>query len=122
MRSEVVIAHGMVYVSGQAGLRARGEKEGNATSDDQNIEEETTQALEKVRRLLEKAGSSTSKVVSTILYVRDAECDSEGVDAAWSRWIDKDNPPARTVVRMAGVGAVGTEDGARIVVQATAHL
>lgn len=108
-----MVAGGMVYVSGQTGFPP-----GEEGDDAVNAEEQTTKALEKVQTLLEEAGSSSAKVVSALLCVRDLGEDLEGVDKAWGRWIDTDNPPARTVVQRVGGGG----GGSRVVVQVTAHL
>lgn len=120
MRSEAVVARGMVFVSGQTAFSPGGE-DGHAKGD---AEEQATKALDKVRGLLEEAGSSPSKVVSALLCVRNLGEDLEGVDKAWGRWIDKENPPARTVVETGVIAGGGTPGGSdlRVAVQVTAHL
>ncbi|CAN0219918.1 unnamed protein product, partial [Ectocarpus fasciculatus] len=97
-----------------------------------NPEQQAARALNKVKGLLEEVGSSTSKVVSAIVCVRDLGQDLPGVEKAWGRWIDKDNPPARTVMQTGAIVRGGV-DGAkpprggegidvRVSVSVTAHL
>ena len=120
VRSEAVVCHGMVFVSGQTASAAG---EGNQPVGDDS-EQQTAKALEKVQDLLKDAGSSPSRVVSALVYVRNLEEDLAGVDKAWSRWIDKENPPARTVVQADAINSDGGKDGSglRIAVSVTAAL
>lgn len=105
---------GTVYVSQQT---AASSPAGDGDVSGEGAEEQATKALEKVRGLLEEAGSSPSKVVSAMLLVRDLDEDLAGVDKAWGRWIDKENPPARTVVCTREI-----DGGLRVAVQVTAYL
>lgn len=113
-RSEAVIAGSMVFVSAQT-ASLPGEAEGGASG---NAEEQTASALGKVQILLEEAGSSQTKIVTAVLYVRDFE-DMSAVHAAWRRWTGDDNMPATTVVQ---AGVEKEDSGLRVAVQVTAHL
>lgn len=120
---------GMVYISEQTALSSpapgggNGEEgEGDASLPESlSAEQQATKALDNVKGLLQEAGSSPSKVVSALLCVRDVGQDLHGVNEAWGRWIDKDNPPARTVVQTGAV-AGGGGSGVRVSVSVTAHL
>lgn len=121
----------------QSGEEA-GEGRGTGVKIKGDVEKQATQALEKIRILLEEAGSSVSKVVTVTFYVRDCtgrDDFSEGIDAAWGRWVVKGSVPARTVVVQPtsgdAVGAVGggphvaekvEQEVVRVEVQATAYL
>ncbi|CAM9325384.1 unnamed protein product [Hapterophycus canaliculatus] len=146
VRSEAVVSSGMVFISGQtawsssttSSVSSGTEEElgqGDAAFDKSlSAEQQAAKALARIDALLEKAGSSSSKVVSALLCVRDLGQDLPGVDKAWGRWMDRDNPPARTVVQTGAVavgGAVGSRSknreqgemgGVRVSVSVTAHL
>lgn len=141
IRSEAVVAGGVVYICGQTALPTSsqetevpqdtqsGAEEGEDRGMGTGAEEQATKALEKVKGLLEEAGSSVSKVLAVTFYVKDVGEDLEGVNAAWGRWIDKGSVPARTIVQTgAGGGGVGSSMGelgkqeVRVEIQATAHL
>ena len=114
---------GMVFVSGQT---ASPPPKGNGVAKVGDAEEQTTDALQRVRGLLEEAGSSPAKVVSALVCVRNLGEDLEGVEKAWGGWIDKENPPARTVVQSEVVdgNAARTlgDNGLRVAVQVIARL
>lgn len=130
LQSEAVVSGGMVYVSEQTGLEkasvggVEGEREAGAASlgGSLSAEQQAAKALDNVKGLLLEAGSSPSKVVSALLCVRDLEQDLRGVDRVWGKWIDKDNPPARTVMQKGAFVAGGGDSGVRFSVSVTAHL
>lgn len=116
---------GMVFVSGQT---ASPPPKGSGVAKKIGAEEQATDALQRVRGLLEEAGSSPAKVVSALVCVRNFGEDLEGVEKAWGRWIDKDNPPARTVVQSevvdggSAAARVQGDSGLRVAVQVIARL
>lgn len=131
LQSEAVVSGGMVYISEQTALPppaslggVEGEREGGAASlgDSLSAEQQAAKVLDNVKGLLLEAGSSPSKVVSALLCVRDLEQDLRGVDQVWGNWIDKDNPPARTVLQKGAFLAGGGDSGVRFSVSVTAHL
>lgn len=131
VRSEAVVSGGFVYISEQTALPSSASGDGGSTDEKGdgaavakilNAEQQATKALENVDRLLQDVGSSASKIVSVTLCVRDYEQDLYGVEQAWGRWIDKDNPPARTVVQTGAFAAGGSDSGVRVSVSVTAHL
>lgn len=133
VRSEAVVSGGMVYISEQtavsppATVPAGGgyEEEGKrdaSLAESLSAEQQAAKALDNVKRLLQEAGSGPSKVVSALLCVRDLGEDLGGVNEAWGRWIDKDNPPARTVVQTGAFAVGGGSSGVRVSVSVTAYL
>ena len=65
---------------------------------DGNIEAQTTQVLENIKRTLEGAGSSLEKVVKTTVFCTNA-AHYHRVNAVYGTYFPKD-PPARTYVTM----------------------
>lgn len=128
----------MVYISEQTALSSppqlqqqanagggnveQGEGDVSSLAESLSAEQQAVKALDNVKILLKEAGSGPSKVVSALLCVRDLGQDLRGIDAAWGRWIDKDNPPARTVVQTGALAAGGGSSGVRVSVSVTAHL
>lgn len=85
---QAVKAAGLVFVSGQAGFDpATGELVGNT------IQEQTRQCLKNLSAILDAAGSSLDKIVSTTFILRDPE-DFAGMNEEWQAWFPID-PPAR---------------------------
>ena len=86
--SQGVVAAGLVFVSGQGPFDASsGEVIGTT------IQEQTAQCLRNVQAILEAAGSSLAKVVSSTFILAD-EADFAGMNEEWGRWFAVD-PPAR---------------------------
>jgi 2-iminobutanoate/2-iminopropanoate deaminase len=86
--SQGVVAAGLVFVSGQGPFDANsGEVIGTT------IQEQTAQCLRNVQAILEAAGSSLAKVVSSTFILAD-EADFAGMNEEWGRWFAVD-PPAR---------------------------
>ncbi len=79
-----------VFVSGQVPTKADGSIEGG-------IAEQTAACLEKVKQLLEEAGTSLDKVVKTMVFITDVN-DFQGMNAVYARYFPE-NPPARSCVR-----------------------
>jgi len=98
--SQAVKAAGLVFVSGTAPTDpATGAFIGDT------IQEQTRQCLTNVAAILEAAGSSLDKIVSTTVVLAD-EDDFAGMNEEWLRWFPSD-PPARQgaklPVRIAGL-------------------
>jgi 2-iminobutanoate/2-iminopropanoate deaminase len=86
--SQGVVAAGLIFVSGQGPFdAASGEVIGNT------IQEQTAQCLRNVQAILEAAGSSLAKVVSSTFILAD-EADFAGMNQEWGKWFAVD-PPAR---------------------------
>jgi 2-iminobutanoate/2-iminopropanoate deaminase len=86
--SQAVKAAGLVFVSGTTPLdRVTGEIVGDT------IQLQTRQCLTNIAAILEAAGSSLEKIVSTTVIMAD-EDDVAGMNEEWMRWFPE-NPPAR---------------------------
>jgi enamine deaminase RidA (YjgF/YER057c/UK114 family) len=58
---------------------------------------QTEQILKKIDELLALAGSSKSRLLSTMIYITDMRLKAQ-MDEAWLAWIDPKNTPARACV------------------------
>ena len=88
--SAAVTAGGFVFVSAQDGLG------GAADPGTVDIASQTTRAIERLRAVLESAGSSLAQTVSVQVFLRRA-ADFEAMNGAYRQWFS-DAPPARTTV------------------------
>ncbi|WP_421867023.1 RidA family protein [Motiliproteus sp.] len=84
--SKIVKHNGTVYLCGQTA--------GDANWD---IAEQTRQCLAKVEALLEEAGSSRDKILSTTIYIRDIK-DFAAMNVVWDEWVSDIPKPARACV------------------------
>lgn len=84
--SEAVQHHGTVYLAGQL-----------AEDLNAGIEEQTRQTLAAVERLLREAGSSTERLLSVTIYLKDM-ADYGAFNALWDAWLPSGCAPARTCV------------------------
>jgi 2-iminobutanoate/2-iminopropanoate deaminase len=86
--SQAVKAAGLVFVSGTAPSDpATGQIVGDT------IQAQTRQCLTNIAAILEAAGSSVDRIVSTTVILAD-EGDFAGLNEDWLRWFPAD-PPAR---------------------------
>lgn len=85
--SRVVVHEKVAYFSG-------------LTADDksQDTVGQTEQILAKADAFLEQIGSNRSLLLSATIWLRDIE-DFDAMNSAWTKWIDKDEPPARATVQ-----------------------
>lgn len=69
------------------------------TPDDvtQDIKGQTAQVLRKIDELLAKAGTNKSKLLTANIWVTDIR-NRDGMNEAWTAWMDPANPPARATV------------------------
>jgi 2-iminobutanoate/2-iminopropanoate deaminase len=104
--SPAVIAGGLIYVSGVAGT---GPKDSPAPAD---IATETRRAFDRMKVVLEAAGSSLSDTVNINVYLKNA-IDFDAMNAVYRTYVT-DQPPARTTV------AADLADGALIQMSAVA--
>lgn len=90
--SPAVCAGPFVFVSGQIGLDA-------ATGQlvEGGVEQETRQALENLKAVLEAAGSSLERVVKTTVFLRDMSTFA-AMNAVYAQYFPAD-PPARSTVQ-----------------------
>jgi len=80
--SQAVVHNGVVYLTGQNGTPGL------------SVRQQTRETLDHIDRLLEKAGSHKSRILSTTLWLADIN-DFDAVNEVWESWVDGDNPPAR---------------------------
>lgn len=100
----------LVFVAGQVGLRA-----GHDALVGDSIEEQTEQACENVKAILEAAGSSFDRVVNTTIYLTDF-ADFSAMNEVYARYAGE-QPPARATVQVAGLPA-----GAKVEIAVVAHV
>lgn len=87
-RMSGAVVHGnTVYLSGQVALDAGGE---SVTAQTKNI-------LDRIDTLLEKAGTSKSKLLSASIWLADISTFEE-FNTVWDAWVDTDATPARATV------------------------
>lgn len=79
--SQAVIHNDTIYLAGQVG---------NGPS----VSEQTIDMLAEVDKLLEKAGSSKSNILSATIWLATMD-DFADMNTVWDAWIDPANPPAR---------------------------
>ena len=88
----VLTHNGTVYLSGM-------------TADDTSgtTEQQTRDTLAKIEHFLAKAGSDKTKLLSTVIWLRDI-ADFEQMNRVWDAWIDPSAMPVRATVeaRLAG--------------------
>ncbi len=79
-----------VFVSGQVSTKPDGSIEGG-------IEEQTAACLDKVKQLLEEAGTTMDNVVKTLVFITDVK-DFQAMNAVYAQYFPQE-PPARSCVR-----------------------
>ena len=84
--SRAVEHNGVVYV---CGLTADNKAAG--------MKEQTAEVLEKIDNYLAKAGTSKSKLLTTMVYLSDMS-KKDQMNEAWHEWIDPANPSTRATV------------------------
>lgn len=88
-----VLSHqGTVYLAGMVADDLSGD-----------VVKQTEEILGKIDHYLALAGSSKSKLLSTVIWLRDI-ADFDRMNTAWDAWIDKSAMPVRATVeaRLAG--------------------
>jgi 2-iminobutanoate/2-iminopropanoate deaminase len=87
--SQAIRADGLVFVSGQVGLRP-----GEAAPPKGGIAEQTEQVFANLRAILEAAGSSLDRIVKTSVFLQSFD-DFAGMNEVYARHVG-DTPPARS--------------------------
>ena len=85
-----VVAGGFIYTSGLVGLDATGR------TDQPDVAAEVRRALERLKAVVEAAGSSLAQVVSVTVYLRNPH-DFDAMNAVYREFFPE-KPPARTTV------------------------
>lgn len=86
-----VKSHGLIYVSGQLGM-----KDGKLLD---GVEAQTRGALENLKALLESAGSSLAKTVKCTVYIKNMD-DFDAINKVYASFF-QDWKPARVCVEVA---------------------
>lgn len=83
-----MIHNGVIYVGGQA-----------ATDRTQDVRGQTTQALAKLEKVLEDAGSGMDRLLTVQVWLKDIARDFAGFNEVWDAWIGPDAAPARATAQ-----------------------
>jgi len=110
--SQAVAAGGLLFVSGQLGLKP---KPGAAEMVPGGITEQTEQVLANLKAVLEAGGSSLDRIVKTTVFLQNLE-DFAGMNEVYARVIGSD-PPARSTVEVAKLPS-----GALVEIEAVATI
>jgi len=87
-RLSMAVAHaGVVYLSGQVAIEARGRP----------VAEQAREVLRRIDGLLAEAGGQRSRLLAVNLYLADL-ADLPEINAIWLEWLDGADPPCRTTV------------------------
>jgi 2-iminobutanoate/2-iminopropanoate deaminase len=108
--SQAIVAAGMVFVSGQLGLRP-----GEAEMVGEGIAEQTEQVLANLRAILEEAGSGLDRLVKTTVFLADLD-DFAAMNEVYARHVGE-QPPARATVEVAALPS-----GAKVEIEAIATV
>lgn len=84
--SRIVIHNDTIYLCGQVALDSNEE-----------IQEQTKTMLEKVKTLLEQAGSDKEHILSATIYIKDMK-DFKAMNEVWDNWVSEGHAPARACV------------------------
>jgi 2-iminobutanoate/2-iminopropanoate deaminase len=88
--SPAIVAGGLIYLSGLAGVNDDGHLAGS------DIGTQTRRVLDRMRQVLDAAGSSLAQAVNVNVYLK-READFDAMNAAYRDYFP-DQPPARTTV------------------------
>ncbi|MFL5959630.1 MAG: Rid family detoxifying hydrolase [Gaiellaceae bacterium] len=91
--SQAVVAGGLVFVSGQLGLKP------GETAISGGIEEQTEQAFTNLKAILEEAGSGLERIVKTTVFLQHLD-DFQVMNAVYAKHVGE-QPPARATVEVA---------------------
>lgn len=81
-RSRMVKYNGMCFLSGQF------------SDSNGDITQQTRETLAKIDDLLQRAGTSKSRLLTAQIWLRDM-ADFANMNKVWDAWIDPENPPTR---------------------------
>jgi 2-iminobutanoate/2-iminopropanoate deaminase len=108
--SQAIKSAGLVFVSGQLGLRP-----GESEMVGEGIAEQTEQVFANLRAILEEAGSDLERLVKTTVFLADLG-DFAAMNEVYARHVGEE-PPARATVEVAGLPS-----GAKVEIEAIAAI
>jgi 2-iminobutanoate/2-iminopropanoate deaminase len=108
--SQAIKANGLVFVSGQLGL-----KPDHAEMVGDTIEEQTRQVFDNLEAILTEAGSGLDRIVKTTVFLASLD-DFQGMNSIYAERVG-DMPPARSTIEVAGLPS-----GALVEIEAVALL
>jgi 2-iminobutanoate/2-iminopropanoate deaminase len=108
--SQAIKANGLVFVSGQLGL-----KPGHTEMAGDTIEEQTRQVLDNLEAILTEAGSGLDRIVKTTVFLASLD-DFQEMNSVYAERVG-DTPPARSTVEVAGLPS-----GALVEIEAIAEI
>jgi 2-iminobutanoate/2-iminopropanoate deaminase len=91
--SQAITAGGLVFVSGQLGL-----KPGHTEMAGESIGEQTEQVMENLAAILAAAGSGMDRLVKTTVFLTNLD-DFQGMNDVYAKYVGED-PPARATVEI----------------------
>ena len=94
--SQAIRANGLVFVSGQLGL-----KPDHAEMVGDTIEEQTRQVFDNLEAILTEAGSGLDRIVKTTVFLMSLD-DFQGMNSVYAERVG-DTPPARSTFEVAGL-------------------
>ena len=94
--SQAIKANGLVFVSGQLGL-----KPDHAEMVGDTIEEQTRQVFDNLEAILTEAGSGLDRIVKTTVFLMSLD-DFQGMNSVYAERVG-DTPPARSTIEVAGL-------------------
>lgn len=92
--NHIVRAGNLVFLSSQLSADLKTGKVIGGT-----IQEQTKQALENVKFLLESAGSSMDNIVKVIIYMKDVKKDFNSMNGVYRKYFREGEEPARVTVQ-----------------------
>jgi len=94
--SQAIKANGLVFVSGQLGL-----KPDHAEMVGDTIEEQTRQVFDNLEAILTEAGTGLDRIVKTTVFLQSLG-DFQGMNSVYAERVG-DTPPARSTIEVAGL-------------------
>jgi len=107
--SQAIAANGLVFVSGQLGLKP------GDTAISGGIEEQTEQIFANLAAILAEAGSGLDRLVKTTVFLQNLD-DFQAMNSVYAQHVG-DRPPARSTVEVAKLPS-----GALVEIEAVALL
>ena len=108
--SQAIKANGLVFVSGQLGL-----KPGHSEMAGDTIEDQTRQVFDNLEAILTEAGSGLDRIVKTTVFLASLD-DFQGMNSVYAERVGE-TPPARSTIEVAGLPS-----GALVEIEAVALL